>query len=102
MTVLAGDLIPLPDLPAALLAFANPSDPLEVARCGYQAVWRRARNGSLPVHKFGRMLFVERGNLEGIAVNVLGLTGGAPRRSPKVPRARATKPALSTSAAAAA
>jgi hypothetical protein len=102
MTVLAGDLIPLPDLPAALLAFANPADPLEVARCGYQAVWRRARNGALPVHKFGRMLFVERGQVEGIAVNVLGLTGGTTRRASKATRSRAAKPAHPSNAAVAA
>jgi hypothetical protein len=85
-----GDLIPLPDLPAALLAFANQTDPLEVARCGYLAVWRRARGGSFPVQKMGRSLMVERSRVEEIARDVLRLTGQ--------PRSVASKPGRTRSA----
>jgi hypothetical protein len=69
------DLIPLPEASAALLPYANRSDRAEIARCSYQSIWRRVRNGSIPAVQLGRGLFLEADRLEGIARTSLSLTG---------------------------
>lgn len=70
-----GGVIPLTELPAVLLAFANPADPSEKARCNYQAVWRRCRDGVIQAHRIGNGLFVEEAEVEKIAREALRLTG---------------------------
>jgi hypothetical protein len=75
MIASARGLIPLPEASAALLLYANFNDRAEIARCSYQSIWRRVRNGSIPAVQLGRGLFLEAERLQDIARTSLSLTG---------------------------
>jgi hypothetical protein len=89
MTPILGNLVPLTESPPLVAAFANPSIPAEMARCSYQALWRRVRDGKIQGHRIGALLFLDREQIEHVARSVLKLTGEPNARAPKASRPRA-------------